>query len=99
MFRSLDHESIGTANLYRQTISGGANVLFPPMFHRPPLLCERVSGITKRDLYTWTQEQEKVGSYGIGGRSLEDAAFQTDTWEQYFGDICDRWTQAGTLRY
>lgn len=83
--------------LYRPRHTVTANILLPPMFYRPALLCERVNGITKVDLYTWTQGSEHDGFYRIGGRSLEESDFQAEAWELFFGEIFNNWSKTGTL--
>lgn len=83
--------------LYRMRSRGGANVLFPPMFHRSTLLCERGSGRTKLDLYTWTQGPERDGFFTIRDRSLEDTERQAELWELFFGDIFNHWSDTGEL--
>jgi hypothetical protein len=87
----------GQVKLYHPRLAGGANVLFPPIFHRPTLLCERVNGRTKVDFYTWTQGSENDGFYKIGGRSLEDSEAQAEAWELFFGDVYDQWNETGEL--
>jgi hypothetical protein len=74
-----------------------ANMLFPPMFHRSTLLCERVAGRTNVDLYSWTQGSEHDGFYRIAGRSIEDTDVQAAAWELYFGGIYERWNETGDL--
>lgn len=68
-----------------------------PIFHRSTLLCERNDGVTKVELYTWTQEEKRDGFYTVAGRSLEDADMQIDRWKLFFGDIFERWSQTGDL--
>ena len=38
---------LSKVKLFRPSVTGGANVVFPPMFHRSTLLCERINGRTK----------------------------------------------------
>lgn len=98
IIRSFSPDSAGTkVRLYRPRDTGGANVLLPPMFYRPTLLCDRRNGITKVDLYTWTQGDEHDGFYRIGGRSLEDSEFQAEAWELFFGGIFSHWSKRGDL--
>ncbi len=96
VLRSFAPESDSTVKLYRP-ITESANVLFPPMFHRSTLLCERTEGVTKVELYTWTQGEKSDGFFTVGGRSLEDADMQTDRWKLFFGDIFERWSETGEL--
>lgn len=98
MLRSLDDSAQSAVKLYRpRTVDGGANVLFPPMFHRATLLCERDRGRTKSALYTWTQGTESDGFYRVEGRSLEDSQQQAEAWELFFGNVYDRWNETGEL--
>ncbi|MHB1865539.1 MAG: hypothetical protein ACYCPS_05295 [Candidatus Saccharimonadales bacterium] len=83
--------------LYRPKLEGGANVLFPPIFHRSTLLCERTNGRTKAELYSWTQGEESDGFYRISGRSLENSEDQAAAWELFFGDVFDQWSETGKL--
>ena len=78
-------------------VTGGANVVFPPMFYRPALLCERVNGRTKVDLYSWTQGDKYDAFYGISGRSVEPGELQAEAWELFFGDVYQRWDETGEL--
>jgi hypothetical protein len=98
MLRSLIGDSkLGNVRLYRPSVDAG-NVLFPPIFHRPALLCERVSGrATKVALYTWIQAEANDGFYPIGGRSLETPDTQAEAWELFFGDVYRKWDEGGTL--
>ena len=96
VLRSFSAESGSAVRLYRP-ITESANVLFPPIFHRSTLLCERNEGVTKVELYTWTQEEKRDGFYTVAGRSLEDADMQIDRWKLFFGDIFARWSQTGEL--
>ena len=82
--------------LYRPKPSG-STMVFPPMFHRPTLLCERVNGVTKVDLYSWTQGSESDGFYRIGGRSIEPTETQQHSWELYFGGVFDHWSETSEL--
>jgi hypothetical protein len=97
MLRSFSQESTGTAVKLYRPIVGSANVLFPPIFHRPTLLCERLAGRTKVDLYNWAQGSEHDGFYTMTGRSVEDTQFQSESWELYFGGIYERWNETGQL--
>lgn len=96
VLRSFAPESSSTVKLYCP-ITESANVLFPPMFHRSTLLCERTEGVTKVELYTWTQGEKSDGFFTVAGRSLEDADMQTDRWKLFFGDIFERWSETGDL--
>jgi hypothetical protein len=82
--------------LYRPKTTG-PNMVFPPMFHRPTLLCERVNGTTKIDLLTWTQGSDNDGFYKIGGRSIETGETQMEAWELYFGGVLEHWSETGEL--
>jgi hypothetical protein len=84
--------------LYRPRIVGGANVLFPPMFHRSTLFCERERGRTKIDLFTWTQGEESDGLFGVGERSVERRDDHIEAWELFFGDIFEHWCEIGELK-
>lgn len=96
--RSLcENSELAQVKLYRPKLEGGANVLFPPIFHRSTLLCERENGRTKVELYTWTQGKESDGFYKISGRSLEDTESQAEAWELFFGDVFDQWSETGML--
>jgi hypothetical protein len=83
--------------LYWPKLVGGGNVLFPPIFHRPTLLCEKTNGRIKIDLFSWTQESESDGLYRIAGRSLETTDYQATAWELFFGGIFEHWTETGVL--
>lgn len=97
ILRSFGEAVTHRVKLYRPRLAVGANVLFPPIFHRPTLLCERANGRTKMSLYSWTQSSEYDGFYGIGGRSLEDSELQAEAWELYFGDVFNQWNATGEL--
>lgn len=96
VLRSFAPESSSTVKLYRPTTES-ANILFPPMFHRSTLLCERTEGVTKVELYTWTQGEKSDGFFTVAGRSLEDADMQIDRWKLFFGDILERWSETSEL--
>lgn len=98
MLRSITKEPLRTQRirLYQPGVAS-ANMLFPPMFHRPTLLCERVAGRTTVDLYSWTQGTENDGFYRIGGRSIEDTDVQAEAWELYFGGVYEQWNETGEL--
>jgi hypothetical protein len=98
MLRSLTKEPQRTQGikLYRPRATS-ANMLFPPMFHRPTLLCERIGGRTNVDLYSWSQGNENDGFFRIGGRSIEDTDVQAEAWELYFGGIFEQWNETGDL--
>jgi hypothetical protein len=83
--------------LYRPKNTQEQNVIFPPMFHRPTLVCERVHGTTAVDLFAWTQGSEHDGFYPIKGRSIEDTPTQAQAWELYFGGVYERWNETGEL--
>ena len=85
-----------SVRLYRP-IPETTALLFPPMFHRATLLCERNDGVSKVELYTWTQEEKKDGFYTVSGRVLEDAEIQAESWELFFGDVFEHWSQTGEL--
>jgi hypothetical protein len=74
-----------------------ANLLFPPIFHRPTFLCEQANGRNKVNLYSWTQGSEYDGFFGIGGRSLEDSELQAEAWELYFGAVFEQWSETDEL--
>ena len=96
--RSLcENSELAQVKLYRPRLVGGGNVLFPPIFHRSTLLCERTNGRTKVELYTWTQGKESDGFYRINDRSLEDSESQAGAWELFFGDVFDQWSETGKL--
>ena len=98
MLRALTKEPRRTQRIkLYQPRAASANMLFPPMFHRPTLLCERVAGRTNVDLYSWTQGNENDGFYRIGGRSIEDTDVQAEAWELYFGGIYEQWNETGDL--
>jgi len=96
VLRSLAPEASATVKLY-QPIAESANVLFPPMFHRSTLLCERADGVTRADIYTWTQGEKGDGLFTVADRSVEDADVQTDRWKLFFGDIFAQWSETGEL--
>jgi hypothetical protein len=85
-----------TVKLYHPRVKA-ANILFPPIFHRPTLLCERAEGRTKVDLYSWTQGKENDGFYKISDRSVEDADLQAEAWELFFGGVYAHWNDTGEL--
>ena len=85
-----------SVRLYRPVVES-SNVLFTPQFHRIALFCERNEGVTKIDLYTWTQEEKRDGFYTISGRSLEPTDIQIDRWKLFFGDVLERWNERGDL--
>ena len=97
VLRSLGEESVQRVKLFRPRLETGANVLFPPIFHRPTLVCERAMGRTTIDLYTWTQEPNLDGFYRITGRSLESTEVQAEAWELFYGDVFAHWAESGEL--
>jgi hypothetical protein len=90
---SPDHSLV---RLYRPQVEA-SNVLFPPMFHRPTLLCERINGRTKVEFYNWAQGPENDGFFKISGRSLEESDVQAESWELFFGEVFEHWTETGEL--
>jgi hypothetical protein len=97
VLRTFGEESDHRVKLYRPRLTVGANLLFPPIFHRPTLLCEQANGRNKVNLYSWTQGSEYDGFFEIGGRSLEDSELQAEAWELYFGDVFEQWSETGEL--
>jgi hypothetical protein len=97
ILRTFGEPASRRVKLYRPGLTAAANVLFPPIFHRPTLLCERVNGRPRVQLYSWTQGSEYDGFYGIGGRSLEDGEVQAEAWQLFFGEVFERWTETGEL--
>jgi len=97
MLRSFDQDgSRATIKLYRPIV-GGANVMFPPIFHRSTLLCERIDGRTKVNHMTWAQTSESDVFAKTGTRTLEDNDYQMESWELFFGGIFDHWVETGEL--
>lgn len=97
MLRSFGEDgSRSTIKLYRPIVRG-ANVMFPPIFHRSTLLCERIDGRTKVKHFTWAQTSESDAFFTTGTRTLEDNDYQMESWELFFGDIFDHWNETGEL--